>query len=265
MTNLKIVAVVLVTLGVYTWVANAIPQIESVVPEELAFSADVTEEELVAAGEDLFRGGAGCTTCHGLEDRAPNLLTGYGGEGPIGQRCATRVEGQDCKTYLYESITDPQAYVVEGGFDPMVFAASLYSPAQIWAMVAFLQAQGGEVTVTGADIAEAEQTGATASAGALVGAGAAATTAATEPREIMRNTLCFGCHTLGDEGVAVGPSFDGIGSRIDPDRIRRSILDPAAEAAEGYEHLLGSMPPNLADLLTARQLEILVDFLSEQT
>lgn len=262
MTNLKILAIVIVTLGVYTWVANAIPQLESVVPEDVSFSADVTEEELVAAGEGLYRGGAGCTTCHGLEDRAPNLLAAYRGEGPIGQRCATRVEGQDCKTYIYESITDPPAYVVEGGFDPMVFAASLYSPAQIWALVAFLQAQGGEVTVTGADIAEAEQTA--AAAGPAVGAGGAAT-AATDPREIMRGTLCFGCHTLDDEGVEVGPPFDGMASRIDADRIRRSILDPSAEAAEGYEHLLGSMPPNLADLLTARQLEILVDFLSEET
>lgn len=259
MTNLKILAVVIVTLGVYTWVANAIPQLESVVPEDVSFSADVTEEELVAAGEELYQS-AGCTTCHGLEDRAPDLLAG--GEGPIGQRCATRVEGQDCKTYLSESITDPQAYIVEGGFDPMVFAASLYSPAQIWALVAFLQAQGGEVTVTGADIAEAEQTA--AAAGPAVGAGGA-TTAATDPREIMRSTLCFGCHTLGDEGVAVGPPFDGMASRIDADRIRRSVLDPGGEAAEGYEHLLGSMPPNLADLLTARQLEILVQFLSEQT
>jgi mono/diheme cytochrome c family protein len=261
MTNLKILAVVIVTVGVYTWVANAIPQIESVVPEELSFSADVTEGELVAGGEELYQS-AGCTTCHGLEDRAPNLLAGYRGEGPIGQRCATRVEGQDCKTYLYESITDPQAYMVEGGFDPMVFAASLYSPAQIWALVAFLQAQGGEVTVTGADVAEAEQTA--AAAGPAVGVGGV-TTAATDPREIMRSTLCFGCHTLGDEGVEVGPPFDGMASRIDADRIRRSILDPSAEAAEGYEHLLGSMPPNLADLLTARQLEIVVGFLSEGT
>ena len=38
----------------------------------------------------------------------------------------------------------------------------------------------------------------------------------------------------------------------------------AGETAEGFDHLLGTMPPNLADLLTARQLEILVDFLSEQ-
>jgi hypothetical protein len=50
MTNLKVLGVVLGTLAVYTWVANSIPQLESVVPEELSFGADVTEAELVAAG-----------------------------------------------------------------------------------------------------------------------------------------------------------------------------------------------------------------------
>jgi len=41
MTNLKVLGVVLGTLAVYTWVANSIPQLESVVPEELSFGADV--------------------------------------------------------------------------------------------------------------------------------------------------------------------------------------------------------------------------------
>ena len=137
MTNLKVLGVVLGTLAVYTWVANSIPQLESVVPEELSFSADVTEAELVAAGQELFNGGAGCLVCHGLPTRAPNLLTDHGGEGTIGQRCATRVPGADCKTYLYESLTNPTAYVLEG-FDPMVFLARVFSGAQIWALVAFL-------------------------------------------------------------------------------------------------------------------------------
>ncbi|HUE96009.1 MAG TPA: c-type cytochrome [Longimicrobiaceae bacterium] len=259
MTNLKVLAVVLVTLGVYTWIANAIPQIESAVPTAVSFSAEVTEAELVAAGEELYHGGAGCVTCHGLPDRAPNLLTDYSGEGPIGARCATRVEGQDCKTYLYESIVDPGAFVF-GDFDPMVFAAAFYSPSQIWAVVAYLQAQGGEVTVTGEDIVADEG----AAGGAAPTGGGGVVTASTDPIEIMRSTLCFGCHVLGDEGVAVGPPLDGIGARFDADYLRRSILDPGAEAAEGYEHLLGSMPPNLADMMTARQLEIVLDYLARQ-
>ena len=206
----------------------------------------------------LYSGGGGCTTCHGLETRAPNLLTDYAGEGTIGQRCATRVSGQDCKTYIYESLVNPTDYVLEG-FDPMVFQARVYSGAQIWALVAYLQDQGGTVTVTGADVGAAEAADAAAPA-----AGGGATTASLDPLEIMRANLCFGCHILDDEGIDLGPTFNGIGARISEERIRRSILDPMAESAEGYEHLLGSMPPNLADMLTARQLEIVVEFLVGQ-
>lgn len=257
MTNLKVLAVVIGTLAAYTWVANAIPQLESVVPEELNFSADVTEAELVVAGQDLFNGGGGCLVCHGLETRAPNLLTDHDGQGTIGQRCATRVPGEDCKAYIYQSLTSPTAYVLEG-FDPMVFQARVFSGAQIWALVAFLQDQGGAVTVTGADITSAAEADAAAppSGGPI--------TASLDPLDIMRANLCFGCHTLGGEGIATGPTFDGIGERIDADRIRRSILDPGAEAAEGYDQLLGQMPPTVADFLTARQLEVLVDFLAGQ-
>ena len=163
MTNLKVLGVVLGTLAVYTWVANSIPQLESVVPEELSFGADVTEAELVAAGQALFNGGGGCLVCHGLPTRAPNLLTDQGGEGTIGQRCATRVPGEDCKTYIYESLIEPTAYVLDG-FDPMVFQARVFSGAQIWALVAFLQDQGGPVTVTGADVAAAAEADAAAPA-----------------------------------------------------------------------------------------------------
>ena len=47
MTNIKVLGVVLATLGLYTWVANVIPQLESVVPEELSFTGEVTPDQLV--------------------------------------------------------------------------------------------------------------------------------------------------------------------------------------------------------------------------
>ncbi len=258
-TDFKIFGVVIVTLGLYTWIANAIPQLESMVPEELSFSADVTEAELVAAGEDLFLGAGGCTVCHGLGTQAPNLRTDHEGQGPIGQRCATRVPGQDCKAYIYESITNSASYVVDG-FVPMVFQARLFSQQQIWALVAYVQSQGGDVTVTGIEIQAAMQ------ADAEAPPPGGPSTASLDPLEIMRDNLCFLCHILDADGPAeeIGPPFAGMGARIDAARIRRSILDPGAEAAEGYEELLGSMPPNLPDMLTARQLEILVEFLSQQ-
>ena len=114
LTNLKIVLVVLGTLGLYTLVANAIPQLESEVPQELSFSGEVSVRELISAGEDLYQGAGQCTTCHGLGERAPNLLSDHGGEGTIGQRCGDRVQGEDCKAYIYASMGRPGS-VPRGG------------------------------------------------------------------------------------------------------------------------------------------------------
>ncbi len=80
----------------------------------------------------------------------------------------------------------------------------------------------------------------------------------------MRANTCFACHVLSGEGAPIGPAFDGIGARVDADYIRRSILDPAAEASEGYEAFAGLMPSIFGGQLTAAQLEIIVQFLASQ-
>src|SRR5687768_11769690 len=154
-TNLKVFGIVLGTLAVYTLLANSIPQIESEVPQELTFGADATPEQLATAGEELYNGAGGCTACHGLGTRAPNLLTDDRGSGAIGARCANRKPGVACKEYLHESMVKPNDFVVEGFQPIMPDMSRTLSPAQIWALVAFLQSTGGEVTVTGEDIAAA--------------------------------------------------------------------------------------------------------------
>ncbi len=58
MVNLKVFAIVILLLGLYTLVANAIPQVQSEVPQELSFEGTVTPEQLVSAGEQLFQGRA---------------------------------------------------------------------------------------------------------------------------------------------------------------------------------------------------------------
>ncbi|HEX9885055.1 MAG TPA: c-type cytochrome [Longimicrobiales bacterium] len=258
MQNLKILLVVLGTLGLYTWVANAIPQIESEVPTELAFGADVAPEELVRAGEELYAGAGQCTSCHGLGTRAPNLLTDHEGEGTIGQRCGGRVPGEDCKTYLHRSMIEPAAYLVQG-FGPIMPDQRInLSNNQIWALVAFLQDQGGQVTVTGADLASE------APSPAAAPAPAAPASTSLDPLELLRSNACLGCHLLGDEGVQLGPPLSGIGARVTADYIRESILDPAAGVSEGYESVQGLMPPIFGQSLTAAQLEAIVRFLAEQ-
>src|SRR5437016_8698003 len=139
--NLKIVLLVIVVLSVYTLVANSIPQMQSEVPVAVDLSGNVTSEQLVAAGERIFNGAGGCTACHGLGTRAPNLLTDEKGAGPSGARCGHRKAGKDCKAYLYESLTSPRAYVVSGYEPIMPEMGRILSPQQIWALVAFLESQ----------------------------------------------------------------------------------------------------------------------------
>jgi mono/diheme cytochrome c family protein len=259
-TNLKVLALTLAVLGFYTTVAHVIPQLESEVPEALALSADVTPEALAAAGERVYNGAGACTACHGLGTRAPNLLTDDGGMGPIGARCGRRRPGLDCKAYLHESMTDPGAFVVPG-FEPiMPDMRRQLSGEQIWAVVAYLQSQGGEVTVAAADVT----TAAVPSGAAGTGVPAAAPTATTDPRALAREKGCIGCHVLDGEGGAIGPSFDGIGRRASADYIRRGILSPNADTAKGFEKVAGTMPATFGQQLTAAQLEALVDFLARR-
>jgi mono/diheme cytochrome c family protein len=255
MTNLKILGIVLGTLLAYTLLANMIPQIESDVPQELTFGADVTPEQLVTAGEQLYNGSGGCTACHGLGTRAPNLLTDDRGSGAIGARCENRAPAQDCKSYLHESMVQPNKYVVEGFQPIMPDMSKTLSLAQIWSVVAFLQSNGGEVTVSGEDIG---------SGGTTVPATTPtpAATAATDPQEIMRASQCLVCHKIGAEGGPIGPDLSTIGSKRDVAYIRRSILDPDRELAPGYEALKGVMPKNFGQQLTAGQLEAVVDYLA---
>src|SRR5881397_3609828 len=106
--NLRIFGIVLGTLALYTLIANKIPQVQSEVPRALSLGANVTPEQLVSAGDQLYHGAGGCTACHGLGTRAPNLLTDEKGQGPVGARCGKREAGKDCKAYLHESLESPR-------------------------------------------------------------------------------------------------------------------------------------------------------------
>jgi len=143
------------------------------VPQQLTLGANVTPEQLVAAGEKLVNGAGGCMACHGLGTRAPNLLTDEKGAGPIGARCGHREPGKTCKQYLFESLDNPTAFVVPGYQPIMPVMTKQLSPAQIWAIIAFLESQGGTVDVTAADI-PATASAPTTSGSGTVGSGGVA-------------------------------------------------------------------------------------------
>ncbi|PYP39189.1 MAG: hypothetical protein DMD34_05450 [Gemmatimonadetes bacterium] len=264
-TNAKIVGIVLGTLALYTLIANKIPQVQSEVPQALSLGANVTPEQLVAAGEKVFNGIGGCTTCHGLGTRAPNLLTDETGTGPIGVRCAKREPGKSCKQYLYESLDQPTAYVVAGYQPIMPVMTKQLSPAQVWSVIAFLESQGGTVDVTASDIpstATTSATSTTATGGAGAAGGAAFAGGSTDPKAIIQAAGCLACHKLEGQGQVIAPDLTHVGSRRDAESIRKKILDPASSIAKGYEKLAGIMPKAFGTMMNAAQLEAVVQFLA---
>ncbi len=256
-TNLKVLLIAAIVLGFYTTIAQIIPQLQSAVPEVLDLTAGVTPEVLIPAGEALFDGAGACTACHGLGTRAPNLRTDHAGEGTIGQRCGDRKPGMACKAYLYESLSQPAEYLVDGFPAIMPDARRQLSAEQIWAIIAYLQDQGGEVTVTAADIQQGGG-GATEPAAAV----AATFSPTTDPMQLLTQNACLGCHGINGILIPIGPSFDGIGARLTADQIRRDILDPNAEVSDGFEQFAGMMPVDFGQKLSARQLEAMVQFLA---
>ncbi len=144
--TVKVGAFALAVMGSYTWYANSIPQIESKPPEELSLEGgNVTPQQLVAAGERIFREKGQCTTCHGI---------GRAGRGPdlagVGGRAGARRPGTRAASYLVESMVSPAAFVVEGfpNIMPNVSRPPIgLNRSELWATVAYLQSLGGTVDV----------------------------------------------------------------------------------------------------------------------
>ncbi|MCI0437083.1 MAG: c-type cytochrome, partial [Gemmatimonadetes bacterium] len=122
---------------------------------------------------------------------------------------------------------------------------------------------GSTATAIGA-AAGGDESAAPAASGGTAGGGAMLAGGSTDPIELLRAGTCFVCHKLGEEGGPIGPPFDGMGARIAADRIRRGILEPNADTAQGFEAMAGAMPPTFGQQFNAAQLEALVQFLSGQ-
>jgi len=165
------------------------------------------------------------------------------------------------KQYLIESLLQPGAYIVEGY--PNIMPAVDKPPialnrSEVWAMVAFLESQGGTVEVTLNDIP--------ATAGAASAGGAPAEIKIPgDPKAgeavFAGKGTCIACHTAGKVGAAkVGPDLSQIAKIQTPEYIMKKILDPAgAGTVAGYPK--GVMPPIFGQILTSKEYVDLVAFL----
>ncbi len=268
---LKVVFFSLLLISLFSVFSNyGIPEIQPAAPpsEEKLDLGSMTMEQYIAVGEKIVNGKGTCTLCHNA----------VGGRAPLLEKLVItaserlqdpRYQGKatDLESYILESMLEPSAYVVTGfgkagtndGESPMpsITGGSIdLSTVESGAVIAYLQDMGGaEVTVElPTETVEMEESAETAAA-------------AAEPlktaEEIVAKYGCGACHKIAGQVGAVGPGLDTIGATRDADYLRRAILDPNADIAEGYPP--GLMPPNYGAQLFAQELEILVSFMAKPT
>lgn len=249
----------LVVMGLYTYYANSIPQIQSKPPEELSLdSGNVTPEQLVKAGEQIFKEKGTCEVCHRIGQkgtRAPDLAG-------VGAAAARRKPGMNATAYLVEALLDPGTHLVDGypNIMPRVDRPPIgLNRSELWALTAFLQSQGGTVDVKLDDIPK------TAGAAAAGGGAAAELKLRGEPKAgqaiFAGKGGCIACHKAGAIGASpVGPDLTQIARIQTPEYIMAKIIDPAGMGTvAGFPP--GVMPATLGQTLTAREYLDLVSFL----
>ncbi len=271
---LKMTVFSLLTIAFFAGFSNyGIPEINPAPPpsEEKLDLGSMTMERFIALGDKIFNGKGTCTLCHNaVGGRAPMLdkVAAVASERMADPRY--KGDADTLEGYIYESMVKPSAYVVAGfgktgsndTESPMPDASAgsvALSSAELTAVIAYLQDIGGaDVTVAIPSDAVAEEPAAESQEAAPTDAPRALLASADA---IMAQLACVACHKVAGQGGEIGPDLSSIGASRDKEYLRRAILDPVADVAEGY--LPGIMPPNYGDQLYATELEMLVDYLAE--
>ena len=271
---LHVVVFSLFTIVLFSGYANfGIPQIEPAPPpkEEKIDLDSINMDQFIALGEITFNGKGKCTLCHNA----------VGGRAPLLDKVATLAEerishvlyqgnAKTAEEYLYESMLKPSAFVVPGfgktaqnEESPMtdVSGGSIaLSEPEIKAVMAYLQDIAGlDVTV---EIAKQSTTKSHFKEESKINT--APSVESKRPsyqthEEIITTLNCLLCHQIKGSGGFVGPDLSTIGASKNKEYLRRALLDPIADIADGYSP---SMPSGYGDQLYASELEILVTYLS---
>jgi mono/diheme cytochrome c family protein len=177
--GVRILALIVGATGFYTLVGQLVPQKEVYPPKETELKKEMTQDELVKAGKDIMEGKGLCTTCHTFGKSGALRFPDLAG---IGARAGTRRPGMSDVDYLAQSIYDPSAFIVPG-FNPGMPVINKppigLSDQEILAVIAYLQSNGGKVTVN----LQSKVWPLGGNAGAAAAPAAAAAAAAAEPKK----------------------------------------------------------------------------------
>lgn len=210
--TLQLVLLTVAMTAFYTMVGQSVPQKEVHPPEIIEIDENISTEEMVEIGREIFEGKGICVTCHNGSERFPDLAG-------IATRAGSRRPGMSAVDYFAEALYEPDIFIVDG-FSPGMPAINKppigLTDQEILAVIAYLQTLGGEVTV--------DMTTKFVYTGGTLGGGGEAVAAAAMPSDDgMGNSLidlygCTACHDA-DNPIATSPSLMGIGSRLDEDQL----------------------------------------------
>jgi len=153
---LRVAAFVAVVMGLYQLIASSLPQAVSLPPieEKIDMAAVTTGQDLAKLGQKIFFGKGQCALCHTIGGEAHGRCPNLAGVG-------TRVT----RAFIHETLTQPTAYI-RLDFDipePKPYPAQMptinkppidLSEKELLLVTAFLQSQGGRITISPEELAE---------------------------------------------------------------------------------------------------------------
>ena len=127
-----------------------LPQSESRPPKVIKIEEGISQEDLVHVGEEIVFGKGQCMVCHPVKPesgmRAPAMST-------IGAQMEKEAKerGMMPEEHVFEALVNPSKYIVKGFEDmmsPVNKPPTSLTNGELTAVAAYLQSQGGKVTIS---------------------------------------------------------------------------------------------------------------------
>lgn len=147
--GLNVVLVVAGTTLFYTYVGQLVPQKELQPPPKVEISQDMTPAQLAKIGDGIAHNKGLCLTCHTVGSKEATHR--YPDLAGVAERAKTRVAGLSQLQYFAQTLCEPNAFIVPG-FNPGM--PTINKPPvglnddELHAVIAWLESQGGEPTIT---------------------------------------------------------------------------------------------------------------------
>ncbi len=148
---LKLAIIVIGLNAIFVYIGlEFLPQSESRPPKAIKIAEGISQEDLIAVGQEIVFGKGQCMVCHPAKPesgmRAPAMST-IGSE----MEKEAKERGIAPEDQVFEALVNPSKYVVKGFEDimsPVHLPPSSLTEGEIIAVAAYLQSQGGKLTIS---------------------------------------------------------------------------------------------------------------------